>query len=110
MRYEPGGIFFHLAVANCEPVGERKQGAVTIGCCWSPFLLLELPLNVLSRDRFCGILAEPSEQDFHAARIAAVACRRLVDLRVGQRVAANLTKAHCGATKPLREFLPFQCF
>jgi hypothetical protein len=38
MRHESSRILLHLAVANGEPIGERKQCTVTIGRCGCPFL------------------------------------------------------------------------
>src|SRR5580704_882850 len=70
--YEPCRVVLHLPISNCQSVGERKQRPITIGCRWSPILLLESSFDVLSRYRISGIFAEPTEQIFHPAGIIPV--------------------------------------
>jgi hypothetical protein len=108
MLYDSGRILFHLAISNRKPVRKRKQRAVAVSRGRSPFLLLELALNILSRDGFGGILAEPSAYDFHTAGVAAKARACLVDLRVGQCIFGNRSKCHGGTAEPLRKLLSFQ--
>jgi hypothetical protein len=103
--HQPGRILCNLAVANRESLDERKQCAVAIASGRTPFLLLKLALNVLGGDGLGWVLAEPSEQQFHAPCIAAIGCARLVGFRVGQRVAGNLDKRDGRPAQRLRELL-----
>src|SRR6267378_4220152 len=106
--HKPGRIFFYLAIANRQTIGEREQSAVPVDCGRRPILLVKPALYILCRDGFGGAFSKPPKQSFHAACIVPVT--ELVSFRVRQSVLGDIGERNGCASETLRKFFPLQGF